>query len=53
MKYLDEISLEVGWKVEMGSLAESSAEEWTSCDALEKKKKALNEVFMAIRCFPL
>lgn len=39
MKDLDKIPLEVGWKVKMGSLAESSAEEWTSCDALGKKKK--------------
>ena len=39
----------VGWDVEIGYLAESSAEKRTSYNALGKKK--LNEVFIAIKCF--
>ena len=39
----------VGWDVEIGYLAETSAEKRTSYNALEKKE--LNEVFIAIKCF--
>lgn len=37
----------VGWDVEIGYLAESRAEKWTSYNALEKK--GLNKVFIAIK----